>query len=307
MHPDARSSVFSMPTFLTFKRLSPLGAAVLILIMVLMLYPVLPPEPQQAHAATTRYASPSGSGTSCTSTSPCSLQTAINQAVAGDTVTAPDGIYGNNYNINSNSGTSGSPILLKSTNLHGAVLDGQTGGCDASNGHPTAFDVFRSYWIIEGFDIRNMCFGINIDDPASNVEVRHNFISPFNRWGMAVNAPNSNVHHNVIAFGFGSNCCSDWAGLAVGPSAGGSIVRANWIYSVGNRRFIEPCCGQNGYVIAFGEEASNVTLQGNVLMDGTKGGPRIFGNTSSPSPAGGTCVDHPDPRCGQAHDNGGVP
>jgi hypothetical protein len=41
-----------MSTFLSFKRLSAIGAAGLILIMVLMLYPVLPPEPHQAHAAT---------------------------------------------------------------------------------------------------------------------------------------------------------------------------------------------------------------------------------------------------------------
>jgi hypothetical protein len=37
---------------LYLKRLSPLGAAVLILIMTVMLYPVLPPEPKEAHAVT---------------------------------------------------------------------------------------------------------------------------------------------------------------------------------------------------------------------------------------------------------------
>jgi hypothetical protein len=41
-----------MPTRFIFTRLSPLGALALILIMVVMLYPVLPPEPREAHAAT---------------------------------------------------------------------------------------------------------------------------------------------------------------------------------------------------------------------------------------------------------------
>jgi hypothetical protein len=52
MHAAACSSVFSMPPFLSVRRLSPIGAAVLTLIMVLMLYPALPPEPKEAHAAT---------------------------------------------------------------------------------------------------------------------------------------------------------------------------------------------------------------------------------------------------------------
>jgi hypothetical protein len=44
---------FGTDTYLShFTRLSSLGAAVLIFIMVVMLYPVLPPEPKEAHAAT---------------------------------------------------------------------------------------------------------------------------------------------------------------------------------------------------------------------------------------------------------------
>jgi hypothetical protein len=43
--------------------------------------------------AATSYVAPSGSGTTCTQTSPCSLNTGLNQAQAGDEVVLTDGVY----------------------------------------------------------------------------------------------------------------------------------------------------------------------------------------------------------------------
>ena len=43
--------------------------------------------------AATRFVSPSGSGSACSSGAPCSRATAISQAVAGDTITLADGTY----------------------------------------------------------------------------------------------------------------------------------------------------------------------------------------------------------------------
>jgi hypothetical protein len=296
-----------MPPLLSFTRLSPLGAALLILIMVLMLYPVLPPALQQANAATTRYASPSGSGTACTSSSPCSLQTAINQAVAGDTVTASDGNYGNTYNINSNSGSSGSPIVVKSTNLHGAILQGN--GTCANVGNPmdpNGFYVDRPWWIIEGFDIRDMCVGIAIgwNAGADNTEIRHNIISPYDRLGILGFAANLNIHHNVIANGFGTDAgTNDWAGIY--GAGNNSVIQANWIYSEGNRKNSEPCCQAQGYGIVTGGDSTvqNLLIKGNVFMDASKvTGIRIFGNQNNPSGVG-TCIDHPSPSCPQSSNN----
>lgn len=82
------------------------------------------------------YVSPSGNAnwSSCVSSStPCSAQTAMSNAVAGDVVNFLDGTYdigqqGDDYRtptLNpSNSGTLGNPIIFKAENRHIAVLNG---------------------------------------------------------------------------------------------------------------------------------------------------------------------------------------
>jgi hypothetical protein len=78
--------------------LSGITIIVLTISQVLFSFPFDFSEVKEAHAATDRYASPMGSGTACTSASPCALQTALGQAVAGDTVIAMNGIYTGHYN-----------------------------------------------------------------------------------------------------------------------------------------------------------------------------------------------------------------
>ena len=61
--------------------------------------------------AATRYASPTGSGSTCSLASPCSLATAQSQAVAGDTVSLRGGTYSGALSWGSRSGTNGNPII----------------------------------------------------------------------------------------------------------------------------------------------------------------------------------------------------
>src|SRR4051794_36765372 len=59
------------------------------LIAVVAAFAVVSP----ASAATVRYASPDGSGSDCSDATPCSLQTAVESAASGDTVTIAPGSY----------------------------------------------------------------------------------------------------------------------------------------------------------------------------------------------------------------------
>jgi hypothetical protein len=76
----------------------------------------------------TYHASPSGSGTTCSSASPCTVSYAINtKAVAGDTVLLKNGTYtGPSGMVNvGKSGTSGKPITIKAENDGQAIVNGE--------------------------------------------------------------------------------------------------------------------------------------------------------------------------------------
>jgi hypothetical protein len=87
---------------------------------------------EPAHAAVQRYASPTGSGTACTSAAPCSIVTAINQAPAATEVILTPGLYSPGTTILSN-GQSGidvhglagrpRPIIVTSAD-YGLMLTG---------------------------------------------------------------------------------------------------------------------------------------------------------------------------------------
>lgn len=75
------------------------------------------------------YADPAGSGTTCSSGVPCTVNYCINtKATAGDTCYLKDGTYtGTNGIINmTQSGTIGSPITIKAVNDGLAIIDGQS-------------------------------------------------------------------------------------------------------------------------------------------------------------------------------------
>lgn len=85
-------------------------------------------------SAATYYVSSSGTAlwTQCTDISaPCAVQTALSNAVAGDTVYWLDGVYTDSSSTweqafnPSNSGTPGNPIIFKSYNPQGAVITGR--------------------------------------------------------------------------------------------------------------------------------------------------------------------------------------
>ena len=69
-------------------------------------------------------ASPSGSGTSCTQTTPCALATAMNQVQAGEEVVMMGGVYRTGGLSLPHSGAPGSPIVIRAEDGESPVLDG---------------------------------------------------------------------------------------------------------------------------------------------------------------------------------------
>lgn len=74
--------------------------------------------------AADRYASPTGSGSTCSEASPCSVQEAINQAQPGESVILKDGTYTPSVNYDTvRDGTSTAKITITAQNVHKAVIE----------------------------------------------------------------------------------------------------------------------------------------------------------------------------------------
>lgn len=71
--------------------------------------------------AVDRFASPSGSGTTCSDAVPCTAATAISQALAGETVWLKSGVYTAALQT-VRAGTSASPITIRSVTRHAAIV-----------------------------------------------------------------------------------------------------------------------------------------------------------------------------------------
>ena len=77
--------------------------------------------------ATEFFAHPSGSGSTCSAGSPCSLTTCINTATAGHTCTLQDGTYSNVELNTVHNGTASNRITIQAQNLYGATLSKSSG------------------------------------------------------------------------------------------------------------------------------------------------------------------------------------
>jgi hypothetical protein len=72
------------------------------------------------------YVSPSGAGTSCTLSAPCSLTTGLGKPGPGDEVVLLDGIYKGTLYIR-RGGTSTAPVVVRALNTHKAIIQNPSG------------------------------------------------------------------------------------------------------------------------------------------------------------------------------------
>jgi hypothetical protein len=229
-------------------------------------------------AGMTYYASPSGSGTGCSLTSPCALQSALNKAMSGDTVIAKDGTYNGGFYIRTRGGTSSAKITLKAEHKHKAIIKG-AGQLDSSN---IGFSISQPYWIVEGFKLtgHSVAFPINA---SGIVEIRHNIISDFHISGVVLRSNNHRVHHNVIAFAkepFGDGSDTP-TGIVLRSRASNNAIHDNIIYSMTNDQNLFSSNAKGSCAILSSGSQHNM-FQGNICMDTSKQGVRIWsGNLSS--------------------------
>jgi hypothetical protein len=139
------------------------------------------------------YASPSGSGTTCSSASPCSLSTAIGKAVSGDTVIAKNGTYSGSFYSNANG------VVIKAENKWGATLK--------NNNDERIFEIKHSNLKLKGFRIDGQKLGtvgssLVIKSSVSNVIVEHNyFLNPVGsaiKGGLTATVNGLIIRHNLV-------------------------------------------------------------------------------------------------------------
>ena len=229
--------------------------------------------------ASTRYVAVNGSGSTCAKTSPCTFQTSLILAQAGDEIIIGEGTYAGNFTLGSNSGTVQAPILLKAEVPHKAILVGQNNPTLAD----TALQVTVGNWVIDGLKIRNYTTGINVKGSnAFKVEIRNNLIYDLHHDGIFVDGSNDVfIHHNVIAFSTLNNAAMErHSGVRLHQSDNGKI-QDNIIYSFTNDGY--QAGTKLGYAIFLGEGSDGNLVQGNLAMDAAKGTIRIFAGPTDPA------------------------
>lgn len=100
------------------------------------------------------------------------IQAAANVAIAGDIIEVADGTY--DPFMLTNSGSANAPIVIKSTNLHGAIINGS----NTSSGIVTigSFSDSTRHIILDGFEIMNGKWGIDAQN-TQYLTVKNNKIN----------------------------------------------------------------------------------------------------------------------------------
>ncbi|MDF1695834.1 MAG: right-handed parallel beta-helix repeat-containing protein [Saprospiraceae bacterium] len=130
----------------------------------------MPSTPQNAN---TVYVIPGSGGGSGTMADPyLGIQAAMNNVAPGDVVEVGDGVYAH-FTITT-SGTSEQPIIVKTTNLHGAIVDG--GNIPSGIITIGSFADSIQHVVIDGFRIRNGGWGIDAQN-TQYLTVRNNKIT----------------------------------------------------------------------------------------------------------------------------------
>lgn len=170
--------------------------------------------------AATYYASASGSGTTCSSASPCSLQTAIGRAGSGDTVIAKNGTYSGSF------GSKANGVVIKAENKWGATLN--------NSNDERIFAIDHSNLTVKGFRFDGQKVGskggsVVVRSNVSNVIIEHNhFLNPA---ATAISGGGTNtvdgliIRHNLVED-------TGWGGPGEAFYMGASTYTADNIFNV---------------------------------------------------------------------------
>jgi Right handed beta helix region/Immunoglobulin I-set domain len=186
---------------------------------------------------------------------------AYSQAAAGDTILVAPGTY-TDYNAGwglhlGNSGTASAPITLRSTVLHGAVLDGS--GTNFSQ-RIYGFVITGNYNIVDGFKIVNM--------PGTGVRVENTY--------------NQLLRNEIAGNGLDPNSGTNGSGIFEATSGLGNIFEQNNIHDNGKDGYDHGLylCGDNGLIennLIIHNSGAGIQIAGYSGVDNMK----IYNNTIS--------------------------
>lgn len=182
--------------------------------------------PASSETGNTVYVAPGNGGGSGTLGNPfLGIQAAVDVSSPGDIIEVADGIYAP-FTI-TNNGTENAPIVIKSTNLHQAVIDGG----NTSSGIVTigSFADSIEHIIIDGFEIKNGSWGIDAQN-TQNLTVRNNKIYDV-EFGFYNRRENGWEHDQYVTN-------NEIIGNTSWPQLGGEIPSERGIDIRGNRNVI---------------------------------------------------------------------
>lgn len=239
------------------------------------------------------YVSPSGTGTSCTFTVPCSIYDVVDVVTPGSVVFLRGGIYPISSTLSFyKSGTSSAPIIYESYTNEMAILDGS----QHAKGTNVAINMSGSYTHLRKFTVRNMPMqGIWMKGTHNDLDsliVHSNSLSgiqvyspydkfPYGEFGSYNTIRNCTVYFNVDQ-GHNSSAGFDNGGNADGisvSSGADNIIINNFVF--GNSDDGIDAWRSTGTFIGF-----NLVV-GNGLLDGNGNGIKAGGI----SPSTGTVVE----------------
>lgn len=242
----------------------------------------------------TLFASPNGSGTTCSLLAPCDIWTVVDKARGGDVVFLRGGTYPVSVNLTfDNVGSAAAPIIYESYPGESAVFD----GIQHAKGTNIVIKVSGKFIALRNFEVKNMPmqgFWITgTDNVFDSLHVHHNGLSgiqvyspyddfPYNTFGSRNTIKNCVVHDNFDE-GFISS-----AGFANGGNADGISISSGTDNSVENNLVyhnsddgIDAWRSTNTY-IGYNISTANGVADGN--GNGIKAG--------GASPSKGTVVEH---------------
>lgn len=196
-----------------------------------------------ALAKGTLFASPTGSGTTCSLASPCSIWTVISKAKSGSVVFLRGGTYAVSKTITfGNVGSAGAPIIYESYPGESAVFDGIAN----PKGAKIAINVSGKFIRLRNFEVKNMPmqgFWIQgTDNVLDGLHVHHNSLSgiqvyspydsfPYNTYGSRNVIKNCIVHDNfdegTMVSGFANGGNADGISISSGAN---NRVENNLVY-----------------------------------------------------------------------------
>ena len=155
--------------------------------------------------AATYFASPNGTGTSCTSTSPCTLSTANTKPVAGDTVILNGGSTYTTTITPTNSGTAIAPITYRGENGSVTVKRADLSGKSYISIENLTFHSTGQSWLDTSPATATTTHHINISDSTFTSTDLDGTTTPHTFWGIRIHGNYYTIRNNTFLTWYGGD------------------------------------------------------------------------------------------------------